>query len=253
MDRGTAHFGLENWVEVLDTARCAAGWQILVSYGDWDRGVKLVRVLPEPENGSLFSYSPDGGFTEPSALPLSASRNEVTVFRLGPTLSAMEINYATRDSTARAGTDYIAQSGTIHFPPLQTSVSFRIQTPTNSALEQEKSFYLVLTNQPPGTSLGVYSEFQIRLIPSEIGNAPVPLPKIIIKEVPPPDYDLRLFLTNIIVGAFYAIESSSHPDFRSGSETIDTKSSSGDTIEFHLPYAPATAQRFYRARYLGFP
>lgn len=227
--------------------------KILVSYFAENKGVRLARVLPDPENGNLFSYSPDGGFTEPSAFPLTASRNEVTVFRLGPTLSSMEIGYTTRDGTARAGTDYIAQSGTIHFLPLQTSVSFRIQTPTNSALKQEKSFYLVLTNQPSGTSLGLYSELQIRLIPSEIGNAPVPVPKIIVKAVPQPGFDLRLLLTNVIAGAEYAIESSSHPDFRTHSEILGPKYNSDDTIVFHFPIDPTTPQRFYRARYLGFP
>lgn len=59
---------------------------------------------------------------------------------------ATSIDFATQDGTARAGSDFVAASGTLTFAPGETSKTVAISVIDDSRLEIEESFSLVLSN-----------------------------------------------------------------------------------------------------------
>ena len=70
-----------------------------------------------------------------------------------PSAAPVDVAFATHDGTARAGTDYTAASGTLHFDPGQTSQTVTIQT-LPDALDSSETFSVSLT-QPSNATLGV--------------------------------------------------------------------------------------------------
>ena len=62
------------------------------------------------------------------------------------------VQYATADGTATAGSDYVADSGTLTFPPGATSVPLNVTTKGDTTPEAEETFYVNLSN-PTGASI----------------------------------------------------------------------------------------------------
>ncbi|HEX8144959.1 MAG TPA: FG-GAP-like repeat-containing protein, partial [Pyrinomonadaceae bacterium] len=75
----------------------------------------------------------------------------ITVRLSNPSSQAISVNYATADLTATAGSDYVAATGTVIFPPGETFQSFNVQVNGDTQLESQESFAVVLSNQTNAT------------------------------------------------------------------------------------------------------
>jgi hypothetical protein len=109
--------------------------------------------------------------------PDTGTSTELIEVRLSnPTTKTVTVNYATVDGTAKAGSDYVATSGTLTFNPLETSKTVAITINEDDPSESTETFSLALsnavnvsfsnsgiisiTNAPPGTlsfKTGAYS------------------------------------------------------------------------------------------------
>ncbi len=74
----------------------------------------------------------------------------ITVFRTGGASGQLTVQYSTTDDTASAGTDYVAQNGTLTFAPGVVSQSFSVPLLNDSASECNESVRLRLFNSTGG-------------------------------------------------------------------------------------------------------
>ena len=77
----------------------------------------------------------------------------ITVIRTNGLNGSATVDYYTRDGTARAGSNYLATSGTLSFGPEEASRTFSIQILDNTLVEFDKKVFLVLTNATGGARL----------------------------------------------------------------------------------------------------
>ena len=110
---------------------------------------------------STFTFT---GTIVPEPLPaLSFDSNEVTVdedagsatltVELDPaSTGTVTVDYATRDSFAKAGEDYTATSGTLTFAAGQTSKTFTVPITDDDVYENNEAFFVDLSN-PTGATL----------------------------------------------------------------------------------------------------
>lgn len=85
----------------------------------------------------------------PSECSRSSGVARIQVVRTGPTTSAASISFATRDATAKAGTDYAPQSGTLSFEPLEVSKEVVVPLLATTPIEQRLTFNLEFSNPSP--------------------------------------------------------------------------------------------------------
>lgn len=119
---------------------------------------------PLPEGDSLLFTEPSFSVREDQ--PLVA----LDIFLIRGTNTAdksVSVDYATLDGTARAGQDYGAVSGTLHFAAGETNKQIRIPILDDGLEELEKQFHLVLSNPTGGVSLG-NSNVVIRIQDNEL-------------------------------------------------------------------------------------
>jgi hypothetical protein len=77
----------------------------------------------------------------------------VTAHRLGDSSEPIAVDYATRNGSAIAGEDYVAQIGTLAFGAGETFKQIQIQVINDTLLENAENFFIDLTNpQPPATT-----------------------------------------------------------------------------------------------------
>lgn len=69
-----------------------------------------------------------------------------TVSLSEPTTNTVTVNYATADSTAKAGDDYLAASGMLTFNPGETSKTIAVSVRKETVFEANESFFVNLTN-----------------------------------------------------------------------------------------------------------
>lgn len=81
---------------------------------------------------------------------------------ISPTLSeTLSLNYATKDETAVAGSDYLASSGTITFSPGSTQSTVEVEFIGDTNIELQKYFSITFTSpDKPGSS----DKFNIQII-----------------------------------------------------------------------------------------
>jgi uncharacterized delta-60 repeat protein len=111
-------------------------------------------TLGFPSNAQVFITDNDSGFAfvDPTNTVLeSASQISVGVLRIGPTNSAMSVNFATHDGTAVAGVNYTASAGTLTFSPGQTLKTVQIPITDDPQVTGDQLFTVVLsTNAASG-------------------------------------------------------------------------------------------------------
>jgi Calx-beta domain len=63
-----------------------------------------------------------------------------------PSVQTLTVDYTTADNTATAGSDYVATSGTLTFPPGSTTQNISVTVNGDTAVEPDESFFLRLSN-----------------------------------------------------------------------------------------------------------
>lgn len=79
---------------------------------------------------------------------------DVRILRLGDFSGHVSCDYRTEDGSAEAGSDYIAQSGTITFTPGISERFIKIDIIDDDVFEQDEAFYIQLSNPTNGAILG---------------------------------------------------------------------------------------------------
>lgn len=99
----------------------------------------------------------DGGFfsvIQPRVSVLESNQSvNVTVVRLGTPIGATSVDYATADGSAKAGTDYVAKSGTLNFGANETEKFISIPIINDSLAEGIEVFKINLSNPHGGPGL----------------------------------------------------------------------------------------------------
>ena len=90
----------------------------------------------------------------------------MTVNRLGSTAGTVTVDYATLDGSARAGTNYTAESRTLTFDDGQASETITIPIQDDGIARPDTSFQIVLSN-PNGTSLGSVTDAVVTIADAE--------------------------------------------------------------------------------------
>ena len=112
-------------------------------------------VLSSPENAELAVSAASGTILDTDAAPRisvrggSGREGETLEFVLeiaGSGSATVRVTYATRDGTARAGTDYTAVSGTLEFAPGETRGSVRVELLEDAVAEGDEHFRLTLSS-----------------------------------------------------------------------------------------------------------
>lgn len=79
---------------------------------------------------------------------------DIRIVRLGDFSGHVSCDYCTEDGSAEAGSDYIAQSGTILFTPGISERFIKIDIIDDDVFEQDEAFYVQLSNPTNGAILG---------------------------------------------------------------------------------------------------
>jgi hypothetical protein len=77
-----------------------------------------------------------------------------------PSAQTVSVNYATANGTARADSDYQAQSGSLNFSPGETSKTISININGDAIVENDEAFYVLLSgavnaNTSKGRGVGI--------------------------------------------------------------------------------------------------
>jgi uncharacterized protein (TIGR03790 family) len=111
---------------------------------------------------AILTITEDETVPPTGSLQLSASMyivNEsdatavVTVMRVGGSLGAVSVDYATSDSSATAGSDYTAVSGTLDFADGELSQTIVVPVLNDNLVEGEEILLVSLSNPAGGTGL----------------------------------------------------------------------------------------------------
>ncbi|PYK58592.1 MAG: hypothetical protein DME21_15385, partial [Verrucomicrobia bacterium] len=98
------------------------------------------------------------GIVQFSAAAYQVSEKEgvavITVVRTGNIQTGFTVDYLTSDGTAKAGTKYVAQNGTLSFASGETAKTFTIPIIDETTAEGNETVNLILTNAAAGGSLG---------------------------------------------------------------------------------------------------
>lgn len=110
-------------------------------------------ALLSDTNGPINSFSLDAGRPALSVNDIVVAEgtngtvNAVFTVRLSVTNDQpVTVNYATSDSTAYAGSDYVATSGTLTFAPGQTSQTITVAVTADGPPEADENFLVTLSN-----------------------------------------------------------------------------------------------------------
>ncbi|PYS63737.1 MAG: hypothetical protein DMF74_09040 [Acidobacteria bacterium] len=72
-----------------------------------------------------------------------------------PSVQTLTVDYTTADGTATAGSDYVATSGTLTFPPGTTTTSINVTINGDSVLEPDETFFIRLSNATNASFISV--------------------------------------------------------------------------------------------------
>jgi hypothetical protein len=156
------------------------------------------------------------------------------VLRTGPTTNVAAVSFITRDATAKAGDDYLAQSGTLEFAPLEVSKEVLVPLLARTEVDARLFFNLELSNPSAGytniasTPIAILADLRIAtdsLLPRADGS-------------------ITITLHGTVPGRWYGLESSN--DLKNW-EAITGVQAGGSTAAFNS-FPPKTSPQFYRAR-----
>lgn len=179
----TAHFLTTTSGQVLMVGRFS-------SVGGYPRR-GLARLLPNPPERQFRVVTP-------ARFRPSVKVASVRVVRTGTTTVGATVGYRTRDATAVAGRDYVAQSGRLDFAPLEVSQEIRVPLLPGHGRDERRSFHLELDQ--PSLGYAFVEATPVQLLP-DLGIAPESLR-------PRADGSIVLTLRGTLPGRWYVVESS---------------------------------------------
>jgi hypothetical protein len=123
-------------------------------------------------NGTVINIAPAFDVAYPGQMKV------ISVIRTGKATGAAQVKYHTQDASARAGTDYVATSGTLQWAAGETgiqSVRVRALSPpgANDENAPPRDFRVVLENAN-GATLGTTREGIVRLMPGQANSGGTP-------------------------------------------------------------------------------
>ena len=86
----------------------------------------------------------------PPACYRSADAALIQIVRTGDTINAATVEFSTLDDTARSGSDFLAQSGTLHFAPREVSRTIAVPLLAKTQITNRIRFRVALTNPSAG-------------------------------------------------------------------------------------------------------
>jgi sugar lactone lactonase YvrE len=125
-------------------------------------------TLSNPTNGTLLTNSstvvtitendPKPSLAIASSLSSNEGDSGTSVFNVNvtlsnPTFQQVTVKYATQDGTAADGSDYVAASGTLTFPPGTTYLPVAVTVNGDTAIEHDETFVINLSNATNVTSV----------------------------------------------------------------------------------------------------
>ncbi|WP_242477209.1 Calx-beta domain-containing protein [Halochromatium glycolicum] len=127
-----------------------AGWQRVSAQQEWidqnlraqlpgapTRPAEIEQRVVEGDYGTHYAYS---------LLSFNGTREEPS--------SVLSVDYATRDGSATAGTDYLAVEGTLNLYPGEDQAVIPVEIIGDRAAEPDEVFYLDVTNPVGGVFPG---------------------------------------------------------------------------------------------------
>lgn len=150
-------------VQVSRSGNVNNGVQANYSYDNADNrtGVTVSTGAPLPPSFSVSDVTAGEGATL-----------VFTVTKAGSTSSPLNVDVATADGNAVAGTDYTSTSATLTFAAADTSKTVSVPTAGNGIVDGIRKFYLNLTNPSGGSALsdaqglGTISDDEVAVVPS---------------------------------------------------------------------------------------
>jgi hypothetical protein len=151
------------------------------------------------------------------------------------------VDFATADGTAIAGSDYIAVSRTLSFPPGTTTTNVSVQVIGDTIQEPDEVFNVRLTNAVNATIARGQGQGAIRNDDNQAGGQP---------QMPQPSLDIVRQIDGTMgievhceTGRHYVIQTSINlVDWTAWADFVSDQ----PTILFQEPRATNIAQRFYR-------
>ena len=122
----------------------------------------IARLNPEPAINRIEAVR--GSFT----VDESAGTADVVVRRAGFSTTTVTVHYETLADTAQSGSDFISQSGTLTFEPLETLQTIHVPLINDGLPENAERFYVRLSS-PTGAILGTPTEPAIEVIDNDAG------------------------------------------------------------------------------------
>lgn len=200
--------------------------------------VTSVDGFPRPGLARLLTNPPERDFRvlTPAEFSPSSGVAHVRVLRTGSTTNAASVSFTTRDDTAKAGEDYVTQSGTIAFAPLEVSKEVTVPLLARPGVDARLWFKLELSNPSVGytniTSTPIVIHPDLRIAADSLR--------------PRGDGSIGVTLRGTVPGRWYRLESST--DLQNW-ESIDGNAASGSRLVFDS-FLPKTSPQFYRSRTL---
>jgi len=127
--------------------------------------VSTVTILDNDAPGTL-SISPSA-----TSVDETAGTVTLTVNRTGGSAGAVSVDFATANGSATAGSDYVANSGTLNLAHNQTSQTITVSITDDSIDEVNETFTVNLSNATGGASLGT-STSTVTIIDNEVNQPP---------------------------------------------------------------------------------
>jgi CSLREA domain-containing protein len=131
---------------------------------------------PEDQNGS---FGIGGLLSSPTALE-SDGNDQIAVFRAGQLSATESVSYTTVDGTAKAGTNYVATSGTLTFQPGQTLAFIDVPILDDHVVDNPGDFHVVLSDPTGGALIfDAASQYDVTILDSD---APPPPDRLVVVE-----------------------------------------------------------------------
>ncbi len=156
-------FGVFRWTPAT-TGTCTA----VFSASDPNDGATTVTVTftVVPENPGTLSFASDAfRFRE------SGGAATLTVVRRYGSVGPVGVSWATANSSARAGTDYTATTGTLSFADGETAKTFAVPLLDNAAAQTNRAFTVALSSPTGGALLGSPSACTVTIVDDDDPHA----------------------------------------------------------------------------------